>query len=79
MESKASENEEWYKHFYRSVVIVSRGITHIALGYPLFVHVPSSFSLWLLGVIPLLEIIKMHIIITRFSNIHTQQVQDTYM
>lgn len=78
MESTAIENEESYKHFYK-LVIVSRGITHIALGYPLFGYVPSRFSLWLVGVTPLLEIIKMHIVITRFSNIHTQQVQDTYM
>lgn len=45
MENKASENEEWYKHFYKLVVVACKGITHIALGYPLLVYVPSSFSL----------------------------------
>lgn len=79
IEIKASKNNEEYKHFYKLVVIEGRGITHIALGYLLLVCVPSWFSLWLLSVVPLLEIIKMHIIITWFSKIHTQQVQDTYM
>lgn len=79
IEIKASENNDEYKHFYKSVVTEGRGIIHIALGYLLLVYVPSWFSLLLLGVVPLLEIIKMHIIITWFSKIHTQKVQDTYM
>lgn len=45
IEIKASENNEEYKHFYKSVVTEGRGIIHIALGYLLLVYVPSWFSL----------------------------------